>query len=162
MRMAGILSVSDHGGKTRGFIAMYLLHTLNRKPKSGYEILSEIKEKCEGKWTPSKGTVYPLLTQLSTEGLLSVKTVGKRAKNIFEITPKGKEVLSRMRKQGSAHRERIMKFRALFSDMMGEEKAEVLKILFELERSATAKKGESRHKAVKILKKCLNELEKID
>jgi DNA-binding PadR family transcriptional regulator len=160
--MAGILSVSDQGGKTRGFIAMYLLHTLSRKPKSGYEILSEIKEKCEGKWTPSKGTVYPLLTDLRAEGLLSVKAIGKRSKNIFEVTPKGKNVLSRMRKEGAAHRERFMKFRVLFSDMMGEEKAEVLKILFELERSATAKTGESRPKAVKILKKCLNELEKLE
>jgi DNA-binding PadR family transcriptional regulator len=160
--MAGILSVSDRAGKTRGFIAMYLLHTLDRKPKTGYEILSEIKERCEGKWTPSKGTVYPLLTHLSAEGLLSVKTVGKRSKNIFKITPRGKIVLSRLRKEGAAHRERMMKFRALFSDMMGEEKGGVLKLLFELERKATEKTGKSRPKAVKILKRCLDELEKIE
>jgi DNA-binding PadR family transcriptional regulator len=160
--MTGIMSVPDRAGKTRGFITIYLLHTLSKKPKSGYEILSEIKEKCEGKWTPSKGTVYPLLAHLSAEGLLSVKAVGKRSKNTFEITSKGKDVLSRMHKEGAAHRERFMKFRILFSDMMGEEKGEIFKLLFELERSATAKTVKNRPKTVKMLKKCLIELEKID
>jgi len=160
--MSGILSVPDRGGKTGGFIAMYLLHTINRKPKSGYEILSEIKEKCEGKWTPSKGTVYPLLAHLSSEGMLSARTVGKRSKNIFEITPEGKKFLFQMRKEGAVRRERMMKLRVLFSDMMGEEKAEILNLLFELERNATAKTGKSQPKTVKILKKCLSELEKTE
>jgi DNA-binding PadR family transcriptional regulator len=159
--MAGIFSVPDRGGKNRGFIAIYLLHTVNRKPKSGYEILSEIKGKFEGKWSPSKGTVYPLLNHLSSEGLLSVKSVGKRSKNTFEITPKGKKVLSRMQKEGALHRERFMKLRILFSDVMGDEKAEVLKIVFELERNATAKTGEGRVKSLKALNKCLNEIKKI-
>ena len=56
----------------------------------------------------------------------------------------------------------MMKLRVLFSDMMGEEKAEILNLLFELERNATAKTGKSQPKTVKILKKCLSELEKTE
>ena len=158
--MIGISGVSTGGGKHRGFMVIYLLHTLNRKPKSGYEILAEIREKCEGKWAPSKGTLYPLLTQLKEEGLISVKTVGKRSKNIFEITPKGKKELSNLRKEREGHRERMMQLRNLFSDIIGEEKADVFNILHEIKQVALEKSAKSKPETMKILKKCLNDLKR--
>ncbi len=157
--MTGISNVST-GGKHRGFISIYLLHTLNRKPKSGYEILAEIKEKCEGKWAPSKGTVYPLLTQLKEEGLITVKTVGKRSKNIFEITPKGRKALSKLRKEREGHKEKMMQLRNLFTDVIGGGKADVYNILHEIKQAALEKPSKSKPETMRILKKCLNDLKR--
>jgi DNA-binding PadR family transcriptional regulator len=159
--MVGILSVSTGSGKHRGFIAIYLLHTLNKEPKSGYDILAEIREKCEGKWAPSKGTVYPLLTQLKDEGLIAVKTVGKRSKNIFELTPRGRTVLSKLKKEREGHREKMLQLRNLFSDVIGGEKAEVFNILHEIKQAALDKPARRKPETMRILKRCVNDLKGI-
>ncbi|MBW6461696.1 MAG: PadR family transcriptional regulator [DPANN group archaeon] len=54
-------------------MALYVLYTVKKDPKYGYEILSDIKLKCKDLWVPSKGTLYPLLNKLENEGLISVK-----------------------------------------------------------------------------------------
>ena len=113
---------------------MYLLCSLKKKPKSGYEIISEIKEKTEGTWVPSKGTIYPLLKQLEKGGLIKVKTTEKRSKNIFEITPKGKKIILNTKKQGESMMKKFMKFRNLIIDMI-EEDSEVLSTMMQIQNS---------------------------
>ena len=48
--MTGLWKFHCKNGKERGFLALYILHSLKNKPKSGYEILKEIEEKTKGKW----------------------------------------------------------------------------------------------------------------
>ena len=62
--MPDVPNFETHNEQQKGFLTIYLLFSLKQKPKSGYELLSEIKEKTEGAWVPSKGTIYPLLIQL--------------------------------------------------------------------------------------------------
>src|SRR3990167_3872386 len=91
--MVELLKCTNKKGKKLGLITIYIFHTLKKKPKSGYEILSEIRQKCGNEWSPSKGTIYPLLKQLEQEQLIRIKNVGPRSKNIFELSPKGRRLL---------------------------------------------------------------------
>jgi len=55
----------------------------------GYEMIQELGERTNGAWTPSPGSVYPTLTMLEEEGLITGEEVdGKRR---FVLTDAGKE-----------------------------------------------------------------------
>ena len=138
---------------------MYLLHSLQKKPKSGYEIISEIKEKTEGTWVPSKGTIYPLLRQLEKGGLIKIKTTENRSKNIFEITPKGKKIILNVKKQGETMMKKFMKFRNLIIDMI-EEDSEVLSTMMQIQNSVFMSYKGKKNEVIKILRRCSSELQK--
>ena len=138
---------------------MYLLHSLQKKPKSGYEIISEIKQKTEGTWVPSKGTIYPLLRQLEKGGLIKVKTTEKRSKNIFKITPKGKKIILNTKKQGESMMKKFMKFRNLIIDMI-EEDSEVLSTMMQIQNSVFMSYKGKKNEVIKILRRCSSELQK--
>ncbi|MFA6224916.1 MAG: PadR family transcriptional regulator [Methanoregula sp.] len=95
--MASLFRFSSHGGKERSFLALYILHTLQERPTSGYDLLKEIAEKTGGTWAPSKGTIYPLLKQLEEEGLIEVAATEKRAKTLFTVTQTGLTTLATIR-----------------------------------------------------------------
>jgi len=78
--------------KTKGILTHYLLYSLNKKPKSGYELIEEIKEKTKGAYIPSKGSIYPILNHLEEERLIKVKSIEKRSKSIYEVTSQGKKL----------------------------------------------------------------------
>lgn len=48
-------------GKERGLLTLLVIHFLEKKPQSGYELLKEIDETTDSTWVPNKGTLYPLL-----------------------------------------------------------------------------------------------------
>ena len=53
----------------------------------GYHIMRELNERTQGVWNPSPGSVYPLLHQMTDEGLLtSQDTDGRR---VFSLTEAG-------------------------------------------------------------------------
>ncbi len=61
---------------------------LSSSPKNGAEIMDEIESMSLGWWRPSPGSVYPLLDEMTKEGLIS-----KNADGRYEITDKGREDL---------------------------------------------------------------------
>jgi DNA-binding PadR family transcriptional regulator len=63
---------------------MLILSMLSSAPKNGVEIMNEIEITTRGWWRPSPGSVYPVLEQLSKEGL-----VRKRDDGRYELTEKG-------------------------------------------------------------------------
>jgi DNA-binding PadR family transcriptional regulator len=72
----------------RGDIRAAILALLAEQPMHGYQIIREIGERSEGAWTPSPGSVYPTLQQLTDEGLVrSSETDGKR---VYELTDEGR------------------------------------------------------------------------
>ena len=157
--MSNIMNFETHNGPQRGILTMYLLCSLKKKPKSGYEIISEIKEKTEGAWVPSKGTIYPLLKQLEKGELIKVKTKETRAKIIFEITPKGKKIILHVKKQGEQMMKKSMKFRNLIIDMI-EEDSEVLSTMTQIQNSVFRSYKGKKNEVIKILRRCSSELQK--
>lgn len=52
----------------KGLLRFYVFKLLKDKPMSGSEIMREIEEQTGGRWKPSPGSVYPLLTWLRENG----------------------------------------------------------------------------------------------
>jgi DNA-binding PadR family transcriptional regulator len=72
----------------RGDIRAAILGLLAEQPMHGYQIIREIGERSDGAWTPSPGSVYPTLQQLTDEELVrSSETDGKR---VYELTDEGR------------------------------------------------------------------------
>jgi DNA-binding PadR family transcriptional regulator len=76
---------------TLDLITLSLLH---EKPRWGYEINIEIRERY--KVYLSAGSLYPLLHSLEEKGYVEGvwELDGKRERRIYKITPKGEELLS--------------------------------------------------------------------
>jgi DNA-binding PadR family transcriptional regulator len=75
------------------------LGILSSGEASGYEIKKEIEEGLFSHFIDaSYGSIYPALTQLAGEGLVTVRAEeqsGKPDKKVYAITPKGRESLAR-------------------------------------------------------------------
>jgi DNA-binding PadR family transcriptional regulator len=72
-------------GGRRGWLRPWILSILSRSPKNGAEIMDEIERMSWGGWRPSPGSIYPLLDDMTKEGLIQKKEDGR-----YEITEKGK------------------------------------------------------------------------
>jgi DNA-binding PadR family transcriptional regulator len=80
------------GGRARrGDVRAAVLVLLAEEPRNGYQLISEIEQRSDGAWKPSPGSVYPVLSQLEDEDLVTATTVdGRKA---FELTPAGREAV---------------------------------------------------------------------
>jgi DNA-binding PadR family transcriptional regulator len=99
-----------------------------------------------------------LLKKLERENLIRIKKVGMRSKNIYGITPTGNKFLSDFRKEKEMLRERFFQFQKLFSNILGEEKTNILHYVLKIREIALKKNNK---KAVEELKICLGKLSKI-
>ena len=81
----------------------WILFVLESGPKNGVEIMEAMQTMSQGFWKPSPGSVYPMLADMSEEGL--IKEVADRR---YEITPQGKEEIewvSRLRTERTKGRQ---------------------------------------------------------
>jgi DNA-binding PadR family transcriptional regulator len=65
----------------RGWLRPTVLRILEGGPKNGMEIMDSIHEMSYGWWRPSPGSIYPLLEQLESEGMIKKDKEGK-----YELT----------------------------------------------------------------------------
>lgn len=77
------------GGRAgRGEIRAAVLVLLAEQPMHGYQIITELAERTDGRWRPSPGAVYPALSLLEDEGLVTV-TPGS-GRRLAELTEAGR------------------------------------------------------------------------
>jgi DNA-binding PadR family transcriptional regulator len=76
----------------RGDVRAAILALLRESPRNGYQIMSEIDERSAGAWRPSPGAVYPALSQLADEGLITDEKSG--GKRMFSLTDAGREYVA--------------------------------------------------------------------
>lgn len=65
-------------GGRGGDVRAAALLLLAEQPAHGYQLIQEITERSEGGWTPSPGSIYPVLQQLEDEGLIEFERVDGR------------------------------------------------------------------------------------
>jgi DNA-binding PadR family transcriptional regulator len=76
----------------RGDVRAAILALLQEGPLNGYQIMSEISQRSDGAWRPSPGAVYPALSQLADEGLITdEKSEGRRT---YSLTDAGREYIA--------------------------------------------------------------------
>jgi DNA-binding PadR family transcriptional regulator len=78
-----------------GSLRLYLLALLDERPRHGYELIQALSERFGGTYSPSAGTIYPRLSKLEEEGLVSKSTDGR--KTVYEITDAGRAELEARR-----------------------------------------------------------------
>ncbi|RNL85472.1 PadR family transcriptional regulator [Halostreptopolyspora alba] len=74
-----------------GRLRLYLLKLLDESPRHGYEIISLLRDRFLGVYSPSPGTIYPRLARLEEEGLVTHEEVSGR--KVYRLTDKGREEL---------------------------------------------------------------------
>lgn len=79
---------NPRGRAARGDVRAAVLLLLAEQPRHGYDIITELVERSEGRWQPSPGSVYPVLKRLAAEGLVRAETDGER--RVFELTDAGR------------------------------------------------------------------------
>jgi DNA-binding PadR family transcriptional regulator len=78
----------------RIFLKLIVLKIIKDRPTHGYDIIKTIEARSEGRWTPSAGSIYPILEGLETNGIIRSEEVER--KKVYAITPKGEIALERM------------------------------------------------------------------
>jgi DNA-binding PadR family transcriptional regulator len=73
----------------RGAIRDALLVVLAERPMHGYELITELEARSSGRWRPSPGSIYPALTRMEKEGLLTAEELNE--KKVFSLTARGRE-----------------------------------------------------------------------
>jgi DNA-binding PadR family transcriptional regulator len=81
------------GRARRGGIKYLILTVLADGPRHGYDIITALEEKSNGRYRPSPGSVYPTLTLLEEGGYITGETAG--GKRVFTITDAGRELLAK-------------------------------------------------------------------
>ncbi len=72
----------------RGDVRAAILAVLADGKRNGYQIMSEVEQRSGGAWRPSPGAVYPALSQLADEGLITGAESGGR--RTFSLTDAGR------------------------------------------------------------------------
>ena len=119
----------------RGTVGMYALTLMEKEGAvHGYRVAERIAERTEGTWRPGPGAVYPALQRLTERGLARRKSHSLSRRREFEITPRGRAVLDRVRAFRGANRARAPDLAALWAEIAGVGEIEDL-LLLRLQRS---------------------------
>lgn len=81
----------------RGRIKLVILSMIAEKPRHGYDIIQELGGKSHGFYSPSAGTVYPILQLLEDQGLVISKQ--KEGKKIYTVTADGEKYLNEYKEE---------------------------------------------------------------
>ena len=64
----------------RGLLRYVVLRIIQEKSRSGVDISEYLSQHTDGKWSPSPGTLYPILAHLEQDGLIEVISTDGRSK----------------------------------------------------------------------------------
>jgi DNA-binding PadR family transcriptional regulator len=79
----------------RGALLAAVLTLLDERPMHGYELITELEDRSEGRWRPSPGAMYPALKKMVVHDLVTTEDVdGKRQ---FSLTDHGRQRLADLR-----------------------------------------------------------------
>ena len=91
----------------KGFLRYYVLKLLKEKPMSGSEIIEEIERETDGRWKPSPGSIYPLLSWLKDNDY--TKELPKEEEGIkrYMLTEQGEKFFEEQTKLGERLRKKL-------------------------------------------------------
>ncbi|WP_022888740.1 PadR family transcriptional regulator [Agromyces italicus] len=127
-----------------GSLRLYLLALLEERPRHGYELIQALSERFGGTYSPSAGTIYPRLSKLEEEGLVTKSSDGR--KTVYEITDAGRTELDARRHELDAIEDEVTDsvrrlaegVRAEVNDAMRSLRAELASAAREAKRAANS------------------------
>jgi DNA-binding PadR family transcriptional regulator len=128
-----------------GQLRLYLLALLDDGPRHGYEVIRALEERFGGLYAPSAGSVYPRLSRLEEEGLVSRSDEGRTA--VYRITEAGRaEVRERADHVTALQHDLDASVRRLAADVRARVRADARDLRSELRQAAR----EARRTAVGV------------
>ncbi len=122
------------GKKIPGDVLKYLvMEACMEGPTYGYEIVSRIEDITDDCWSPSYGTIYPLIQRLADEGLVrslsdeeaEEKGLETGERKYFDITEEGEEKLAEVSREKRESFEDLIKgYLKVYEHVHGEEATE--------------------------------------
>lgn len=103
----------------RGDVRAAILDVLAVEPLNGYQVIQQIAERSGGRWKPSPGSVYPTVSQLEDEGLI---TAGVERSRTLRLTAAGEAYVAE-------HPDELAAVWADFEDELAEEEGPDLSVL---------------------------------
>ncbi|WP_286930120.1 MULTISPECIES: PadR family transcriptional regulator [Aeromicrobium] len=82
-------------GRKGGDVRAAALLLLDEAPAHGYHLIQQIAARSEGAWSPSPGSIYPVLQQLEDEGFVEFERVDGR--KTATLTDEGKSYVEEHR-----------------------------------------------------------------
>jgi DNA-binding PadR family transcriptional regulator len=73
------------GRRTKRGLPHMVMYLLSSSPKNGVELMDGVQTITRGWWRPTPGSIYPLLREMSDQGLVKKLEDGR-----YELTEKGK------------------------------------------------------------------------
>jgi DNA-binding PadR family transcriptional regulator len=113
-------------------LRMAIVTMLASSPKNGVELMDEIERMTQGWWRPSPGSVYPVLEQLTKDGMVKKRDDGR-----YELTEKASDELEGSFGPAFGRRERSV-------DEMFDEVSGLVSYMEDLARSDPKKLEEHR------------------
>jgi DNA-binding PadR family transcriptional regulator len=89
--IASDMHMKQSQGVPRGLLRFIVLKFLAEKPMSGTEIVGKIERETGGKWKPSPGSIYPLLSGLQVKGFTQESSKIENGRKLYSLTDSGKE-----------------------------------------------------------------------
>jgi len=88
----------------RGQIDLLLLSVLAAEPAHGYRVIERLRERSEGMFDLTEGTVYPALHRLERSGLLEShwSENAPRRRRVYAVTQAGRGSLAARRRDWAA------------------------------------------------------------
>lgn len=83
----------------RGDVRLAILALLAQEPANGYSLIGKISDRTDGRWRPSPGSIYPVLRQLTEDGLVAGEDADVEGAG-YTITEAGRAYLAE-------HQERV-------------------------------------------------------
>src|SRR3954451_18691425 len=83
------------GRVPRGDVRAAVLLLLAEQPMHGYQLMQAIADRSGGRWTPSPGAIYPTISQLEDEGLVTV--TAESGRKLVTLTDAGREQVEAFR-----------------------------------------------------------------
>ena len=80
-----------------GELRLVLLTLVGERPRHGYELIQALTDHFGGGYSPSAGTIYPRLSKLEQEGLVSKREEGR--KTVYAITDAGRREVDERREE---------------------------------------------------------------
>lgn len=75
----------------KGNLQFVILQMLEKQPRHGYQIIKDLEEQFRGFYSPSPGSVYPILQMLEDRDFVSIAKEGN--KKVYTITEEGQKFL---------------------------------------------------------------------
>ena len=129
-----------------GRLRLYLLKLLDESPRHGYDVIRALEDRFLGLYAPSAGTVYPRLSRLESEGLVTV--ADEDGRKVYRITEAGRaELAARQDELADIETDITGSVRDLASEIRSDVRGSVDDLRAELKSAARDVRRESRHYA---------------